>query len=294
MMDYCLRATAANGKIRAFVATTKNLVDEASRIHMTSAVASAALGRVLTAAAIMGLNLGNDDYSVTLSVKGDGDLNGVLAVSDGLGRVRGYVHNPYAHAPDRADGKLNVGGALGSGQLTVIMDLGLKEPYSGTVELVTGEIAEDLAHYYMSSEQTPSVISLGVLVNADLSIKQAGGIILQLMPGYSDALVTQLEEHIKDFPQLSKLLDEEKTPEDIMELLLAPFGYEILSSHPLEFRCTCSRGRVEGALISLGAHEIEILLQEQGEAVISCHFCNENYRFGEDDLREIIKGILME
>ena len=291
MRDYCLRATAGNGMIRAFVATSKQLVDEAARIHGTSAVAAAALGRTLTAAAIMGLTLGNDENSITLSIRGDGVLGGALAVSDGLGRVRGYVHHPHVDVEDRPDGKLNVGGAIGAGQLTVAMDLGLKETYTGTVELITGEIAEDLAHYYLTSEQTPSVISLGVLVDCDLSVKQAGGFFLQLMPGYDDEVVTKLEEHIVNFPPISRLLNEEKTPEDILGLLLTPFEYEITEKHNIEFYCNCDRQRVERALVSIGADEIGQILEEQGQAEINCHFCSENYVFDRTELEKILENL---
>jgi len=274
--------------IRAFVAQSTRLADKAARIHQTSAVATAALGRVLTAASIMGLTLGNEENSITLSIRGDGDLGGVLAVSDGLGHVRGYVHNPLVDVADRADGKLNVGAAVGRGQLTAVMDLGLKEAYTGTVELVTGEIAEDLAHYYMTSEQTPSVISLGVLVDCDLSVKQAGGIFLQLMPGYDDEIVDKLEARIADFPPISRLLNEEKTPEDILEMLLEPFGYEVTERHEIKFLCNCDRERVERVLISLGRDEISQILEEQGEAELNCHFCNEKYHFAKSDLEMIL------
>jgi len=289
MKDYCLRATAANGMIRAFVATSRHMVNEASHIHQTSAVATAALGRLLTATAIMGLTLGNDDNLVTVSIKGDGSLGGALATADGLGRVRGYVNNPLAHAPDRTDGKLNVGSAIGAGQLTVIMDLGLKEAYTGTTELITGEIADDLAHYYMTSEQIPSVIALGVLVDTDLSVKQAGGYFLQLMPGYSDELVDKLEAHITAFAPLSQLLDEGKTAEDILDMLLSPFVYEVVSRHEIVFSCNCNRERVEKVLISIGRDEIEEIIAEQGKAELNCHFCNKSYEFSKADLESILK-----
>jgi len=291
MKDYCLRAVAANGMIRAFVATSRHLANEAAHIHQTSAVAAAALGRLLTATAIMGLTLGNDESLVTVSIKGDGELGGALATADGFGRVRGYVHNPLADAPDRADGKLNVGGAIGAGQMTVIMDLGLKEAYTGTTELITGEIADDLAHYYMTSEQTPSVIALGVLVDADLSVKQAGGFFLQLMPGYTDDIVDKLEAHIANFPSLSQLLDKGKVPEDILALLLSPFDYEITDKHDIEFHCNCDRERVERVLISIGRNEISQIIEEQSKAEINCHFCNKNYNFSKDDLQNILKAL---
>ena len=291
MKDYVLRATAANNQIRAFVATSKYLTDKAATIHKTSAVATAALGRSLTAAAVMGLMLGNDDHSLTINIRGDGPIKGVLVVTDGLGNVRGYVNNPAADVEDRPDGKLNVGGAIGNGQLTVAKDLGLKEPYVGTTPLVSGEIAEDLATYFMYSEQTPSIISLGVMVDVDLSVRAAGGFFIQLLPGASDHTIDQLEAHIKDFPPISQLLDQQKSPEDILELLLAPFNYEITENHPIAFACNCGKERMERALISLGVSELQSILEEQGQAEISCHFCNKTYCFQEDELRQLIGGL---
>ncbi|MCL2621398.1 MAG: Hsp33 family molecular chaperone HslO [Defluviitaleaceae bacterium] len=291
MKDYVLRATAADKQIRAFVATSKYLVDKAATIHKTSAVATAALGRSLTAAAVMGLMLGNDDHSLTINIRGDGPLRGVLVVTDGLGNVRGYVNNPVVDIEDRPDGKLNVGGAVGSGQLTVAKDLGLKEPYVGTTPLVSGEIAEDLAAYFMHSEQTPSIISLGVMVDVDLSVKAAGGFFIQLLPGASDEIIDQLEAHIQGFPPISRLLDEQKSPEDILELLLAPFGYEITETHPIAFVCNCAKERMERTLISLGIDEIKSILEEQGQAEISCHFCSESYCFTENELTQLIGGL---
>jgi len=288
--DYCLRATSKCQDIRAFVATSRNLADTAAKIHQTTPVATAALGRLLTAAAIMGLMTGNDENSLTISIKGDGVLGGVLAVSDGLGRVRGYVHYPQAEVPLKADGKLDVGSAIGAGQLSIAVDIGLKEPYVGKVDLVSGEIAEDLAHYFAVSEQTPSVICLGVLVDKDHSVKQAGGVFLQLLPGYLEDTLNNLEKHIADFPPLSRLLDEGKTPEDIMEILLAPFGYDITQKSPIEFYCNCDKQRVERALVSLGKDELSKILTEQGKAEIICHFCNTAYNFNADDLGEIIKN----
>jgi len=286
--DYCLRATSKCQNIRAFVAASRNLADTAAKIHQTTPVASAALGRLLTAAAIMGLMTGNDEDSLTISIKGDGVLGGVLAVSDGLGRVRGYVHYPQADVPLKQDGKLDVGAAIGEGQLSIAVDIGLKEPYVGKVDLISGEIAEDLAHYFAVSEQTPSVVSLGVLVDKDHSVKQAGGVFVQLLPGFSDEVIDNLEKHIADFPPLSKLLDEGKTPEDIMDMLLAPFGYDITQKSPIEFYCNCDKQRVERALVSLGKDELTQILNQQGKAEITCHFCNTAYNFDANDLSVIL------
>ena len=287
MKDYCLRATAANGYIRAFAATTRHLVDEAAAIHGTTPVAAAALGRLLTATAIMGLMAGNDNDLITVNIKGDGPIGGVLATSDGLGRVRGYAQNPKGDIAARSDGKLNVGGAIGNGQITVIKDLGLKEPYIGTLALVSGEVAEDVAGYFAFSEQVPSIVSLGVLVERDHSIKQAGGFMLQLMPGFDDALIDALEAKMADFPAITALLEAGKTPEDVLDMLLADFGYEITDKSSLEFYCNCDRGRVTGALVSMGAKELGEIIEEDGKAEVNCHFCNKHYVFGKDELTEI-------
>ena len=291
MEDYCLRVAAANGQIRAFVASSGHMVDKAAQVHNASAVAAAALGRALTAAAIMGLMADNDNDTITLNIRGDGALGGVLAVSDGQGRVRGYTHNPQVDVANRPDGKLNVGGAIGSGYLTIAKDIGLKEPYTGKIALVSGEIAEDLAHYFAVSEQTPTIISLGVLVNPNLTISHAGGLFLQLMPGFSDDLIDKLEEQIANFPSISQILSEGKTPEDIAEILLAPFKYEITEKMPIKFACNCDKPRIERALISLGYKEISDIITEIGKAEINCHFCNTNYIFNKEDLEGILHAI---
>jgi len=288
--DYCIRATAADGQIRAFVATTRLLANEAAAIHRTTPVASAALGRLLTATAIMGLMAGNDDDLITINIQGDGPIGGVLATSDGLGRVRGYVHYPDGDMPLRPDGKLNVGGAIGNGQITVIKDLGLKEPYMGTLALVSGEVAEDIAGYFAFSEQVPSIVSLGVIVDIDHSIKQAGGFLLQLMPGFDDALIDTLEAKMAAFPSITALFEAGKTPEDVLDMLLADLGYEITEKSPLEFYCNCDRDRVTGALISMGAKELGEIIEEDGKAEVNCHFCNEQYHFNKGELLEILNN----
>ena len=292
MKDYCLRATAAKGYIRAFAATTGYLVNEAAAIHGTTPVASAALGRLLTATAIMGLMAGNDDDLITVNIKGDGPIGGVLATADGRGRVRGYAHNPKGDIAPRSDGKLNVGGAIGAGQITVIKDLGLKEPYVGTLALISGEIAEDVAGYFAFSEQIPSIVSLGVIVERDHSIKQAGGFLLQLMPGFEDGIIDMLEAKMADFPAITALLEAGKTPEDVLDMLLGDFGYEITEKLPLEFYCNCDRERVTGALISMGAQEIGEIIKEDGKAEVNCHFCNKQYVFDKDELAGILDNAL--
>jgi molecular chaperone Hsp33 len=290
MKDYCLRATAANGHIRVFAATTRHLVGEAAAIHGTAPVASAALGRLLTATAIMGLMAGNEDDLITVNIRGDGPIGGLLATADGLGRVRGYVHNPKGDIAPRPDGKLNVGGAVGAGQITVIKDLGLKEPYVGTLALVSGEVAEDVAGYFAFSEQIPSIVSLGVIVERDHSIKQAGGFILQLMPGFDDEIIDALEAKMAGFPAITALPEAGKTPEDVLDMLLADFGYEITEKSTLEFYCNCDRKRVTDVLISMGAKEIGEIIEEDGKAEVNCHFCNKQYVFTKDELIEILNS----
>jgi len=289
MKDYCLRATAADGRIRAFVATSRIMVDEAAAIHKTTPVATAALGRTLTGAAIMGLMSGNDDDNITVSIRGDGPLGGVLAVTDGLGRVRGYVHHPQAHVPNRPDGKLAVGDGIGRGKLTVSKDVGLKEPYTGTTELTSGEIAEDIAAYFVLSEQTPSIVSLGVLVDVDHSVKAAGGFFIQLLPGAWGDIIDRLEEHIGTFPPISALLDEGNTPELILDRLLSPFGYEIVESSPIAFYCPCSKERAMGAIIAMGRQEVLDIINEDAKADIECHFCLCSYHFDARDLQKILQ-----
>lgn len=289
--DYCVRATAANGQIRAFVADTRFLVNTAASIHKTSAVASAALGRTLTAAAIMGIMTGNDSDFITIHIKGDGPIGGVMAVSKGTGTVKGYVNNPEVDIIDHPNGKLNVAGIVGKGSLTVTKDLGLKEPYSGSLDLVSGEIAQDLANYFLVSEQVPTALSLGVLVDKDLSIKRAGGFLIQLMPFATDEVVQTLEEKLSDFPNITTLLESGKQATNIMDMLLSNFGYEILQSQPLSYQCDCSKQRCEKVLISIGADELQKIIEEDGKACISCHFCKNNYIFDEQELHLLINSL---
>jgi len=288
MTDYCLRATAANGQIRAFAASSKYLTDRAAAIHGTTPVASAALGRTLTAAAIMGLMAGNDKDLITISIKGDGPLGGVLATADGTGRVKGYVHNPKADVPLKPNGKLNVSGAIGSGFITVTKDLGLKEPYVGKLELISGEIAEDVAGYFFISEQTPSVLSLGVLVDTDHSIAAAGGFLLQLMPGHDENIIDQLEAKMASFPSITEIYNAGKTPEDVLDMLLSDFGYQITDTHPIDYHCNCDKQRVIGAIVSIGAKELAQIIQEDGNAEVACHFCNRQYNFDREELEAIL------
>lgn len=288
MDDYILRATAADGLIRAFAATTKNTVQTARSLHNTTPVASAALGRLLTAGAMMGTMLKGEKDLVTLQIKGDGPIEGLLVTADSKGRVKGYPFNPNVDIPPKSPVKLDVGGAVGKGYLTVIKDLGLKEPYVGKTELVSGEIAEDLTYYYAKSEQIPTAIALGVLVDTDTSIKAAGGFIIQLMPGATLEVATMLEERITHLKYITELLDRGETPETILDAVLGDMDLEIIDKMPTEFYCDCSRERVEEALISIGEKDLRTILEEDKKAEISCHFCNKVYNFDEADLKKLL------
>lgn len=289
MSDYIVRATAGNGSIRAFAATTRDLVQKAREIHHTSPVASAALGRLLTAAAMMGSMLKGEKDLVTLQIRGDGPLQGAVVSGDCRGQVKGYVFNPNMEVPDKYPGKLDVGGAVGAGYLSVIKDIGMREPYAGRIQLVSGEIAEDLTYYFAQSEQTPSAVGLGVLVETDTSIRRAGGFMIQLLPGAEEGLVEKLEERLGAVPYVTDLLDEGKTPEEILELLLGGMDLRILDRLPATFSCNCSRQRVEKALISIGREELEKIIQEDGKANLHCHFCAKEYDFTKDELLRLLE-----
>ncbi len=289
MGDYILRATAADDCIRAFAATTKETVQKARELHNTTPVASAALGRLLTAGAMMGVMLKSDDDLITLQIKGDGPLEGELVTADCKGRVKGYVFNPNVDIPPKSPTKLDVGGAVGKGFLTIIKDLGLKEPYVGKTELVSGEIAEDIAYYYAKSEQVASAVSLGVLVDTDTSILQAGGFIIQVMPGITEEIITKLENRINVIPYITELLSMGDTPESILNLILGDLDLKIIDKIPCEYYCGCSKERVEKALIAIGKDDLTTLIEEDGKAELSCHFCNKVYNFDEADLRRLLK-----
>ena len=289
MKDYIVRASAAEGTIRAFAAVTTNLVEEARRIHEASGVAIAALGRTLTATAIMSKMSKNERDVLTIQIKGDGPLGGIVAVADAEANVRGYVNNPSVELPLNSQGKFDVAGGVGKdGYLNVIRDLGLKEPYVGYVELYTGEISEDIAYYYAFSEQIPSVVSLGVFVAPDGSVINAGGYIIQLMPGAEEGLVEALENKIGSLKPVTALLEEGKSPEDLLKLILGGIGLEISEKYSCRYLCNCSRERMERNLISLGSKDILEMAVEQHGAELQCHFCNRKYYFTEDELMSLI------
>lgn len=289
MSDYIIRATAADGQIRAFASTTKELVELARSLHNTSPVATAALGRLLTAGGMMGSMMKGEEDLLTIKIQGDGPIEGLTVTADSKGNVKGYAFNPSVMLPPNAKGKLDVGGALGVGVLSVIQDIGLKEPYVGQTILVTGEIAEDLTYYYATSEQTPSSVALGVLMNKDNTVKQAGGFIIQLMPGASEEIINGLEEKLSGISSITSLLDQGMTPEMILESVLGDLGLEIMDRMDTQFICNCEKHRVEKALISIGREELGKMIEEGETIEVNCHFCNKHYLFTVDELKELLK-----
>lgn len=291
MNDYQIRLTAANGEIRAFIASTRDTVNTAASLHQTSPVMSAALGRLLTATVMMGTMLKDDKDMITAGIRADGPAGGLLATADRHGHVKGYVGNPAADVPKRPDGKLNVGGVIGKGRLTVSKDMGSREPYNSTVALRSGEIAEDFTYYFAQSEQIPSAVALGVLVDVDYNIRQAGGLIVQLMPGASEATITYLEEKLQDLGALTDRFDAGQTPETLAEDLFGEIGYQLLEQTPLSWQCNCSRDKTEKALIAIGHKELSTLLAQDGKADLECHFCTASYHFSADDLQALIDSL---
>jgi len=292
MEDFIIRATAANGFIRAFAVHSTKTVEEARRIHDTTSVATAALGRLISAAAMMGATLKNESDRLTLQIKGDGPLEGLLVTSNANVDVKGYVFNPQADVPEIYPGKLEVGMAVGHGSMRIIKDIGLREPYCGTIELISGEIAEDLTYYFAKSEQIPSAVGLGVLVDTDRTVRQAGGFFVQLMPGAPDEVIDKLEDNINRVPYTTDLMDMGKTIEEILGMILKDFEYEINDRLPLNYLCDCSKERVEQALISIGAKDLAKIAQEDKKAEISCHFCNKKYEFNEEELMSLLAEAL--
>ena len=285
--DYMVRATAAEGNIRAFAATTRDTAEAARRAHNTSPIATAALGRLMTAAVMMGSDLKGDDDLITLKITGDGPMGGLLATADGKGRVKGYVNHPDVMLPANALGKLDVGGAVGKGMLSVIKDIGLKEPYTGQVMLVSGEIAEDLTYYFAASDQVPSSVSLGVLMNRENTVRQAGGFIVQLMPGAPEETIAALEANISGIPSMTAMLEEGLTPEDVLRRVLKGLSPEMNGTMPVQFYCNCSRSRVEKALISIGKKELNAMIADGKPIETVCHFCGRKYEFTVDELKAL-------
>lgn len=289
MTDYIIRATAAEGQIRAFAATTRDLVEYARSAHNTSPVATAALGRLLTAGAMMGIMMKGEKDLLTLKIEGDGPIGGLTVTADSRGNVKGYAFHPEVMLPPNAKGKLDVGGALGIGVLSVIKDIGLKDPYVGQTILVTSEIAEDLTYYFATSEQTPSSVALGVLMERDNTVKQAGGFILQMMPGASEEVISALEKRLGEITSITALLDAGNTPEMILEHILGDFGLEILDKLPTAFSCNCSEERIEKALISVGKQELQSMIEDGKTIEVNCHFCNKHYPVMVERLKELLE-----
>ena len=292
MADRIVRAISTDGMVQAAAICSRDLTERARQIHKTLPVATAALGRTLAAASMMGNALKSDGASLTLQFKGGGPLGTVLAVSDNEGNVRGYVTNPHVDIPLRKDGKLDVGTAVGhEGTLTVIKDLHMKEPYVGTIDLLGGEIAEDVAGYFVESEQIPTACALGVLVDRDQSVKAAGGYLIQLMPGAAKDTIAKVEGGIMAAGAVSAILEKNDDPEAMLRTVMSDFDLKILETCPVEYRCYCSRERVERALISLGRTELEQMLSEQGGCQLTCQFCDAVYEFTAEDIQRLLKNL---
>ena len=289
MNDYIIRATAANDQIRAFAAVTTEMVESAREHHNTSPVATAALGRLLTAGDMMGSMMKGEKDVLTLQIKAGGPLQGITVTADSQGNVKGYVGNPDVCIPANSKGKLDVAGAVGPGFLTVIKDMGLKEPYSGQVMLQTCEIAEDLTYYFATSEQVPSAVGLGVLMNKNNTVRQAGGFIVQLMPFAEEEVISKLEQNVQKISSVTSLLEEGHTPESLLEKVLEGFDVQIMEKMDTRFHCNCTRERVEKALISIGRKELNEMIQEGKPIEMNCHFCNTNYTFTVEELKEILR-----
>lgn len=285
--DYLVRATAADAQIRAFAVTTKNLVEEARSRHNLSPVVTAALGRLMSGACCMGSMLKGEKDMLTLQINGDGPVGGLTVTADANGNVKGYAQAPQAMMPPNAQGKLDVGGVIGNGYLTVIKDMGLKDPYSSQVALQTGEIGDDLTYYFAVSEQVPSCVALGVLMEKNNTVKQAGGFVIQLMPFAQEEVIQKLEDKIARIHSVTQLLEDGNSPEEILELLLGDMGLEITDKQALQFHCSCTKDRVEKVLCSLGKEELQDMIAEGKDVELHCHFCNTNYVFSTEELRAL-------
>lgn len=287
MSDYIVRASAADAQIRAFACTAREVAETARRAHNTSPVVTAALGRLLSAGAMMGVMLKGEQDILTLQISGDGPAGGLTVTADSHGNVKGYANVPDVILPANAVGKLDVAGAIGKGSLRVIKDMGLKEPYVGQTLLQTGEIAEDLTYYFAASEQVPSSVGLGVLMERDNTVKQAGGFIVQLMPFAEEGVIDRLEENLRKITSVTALLEAGNTPEQILGQLLTGLNMEITDTIPTAFVCSCSKARVEKALISIGKEELKDMIEEGKEIEVNCHFCNRNYCFSVEELKQL-------
>ena len=291
MADQIIRVLAKGAPVKASVITARDMVERARQIHKTLPTATAALGRALMGCSMMGNQLKEEHGSVTLQIKGNGPLGTITAVSDSEGNARGYVQNPAADPPRKKSGKLDVGAAVGIGALTVIKDIGLKEPYVGTVPLVTGEIAEDLTTYFVESEQIPSACALGVLINTDQSVLCAGGYLIQLLPGAGEEVISSIEASVARVGSVTEALHSGLDAEGLLRQVLSDFEPEIVERQDVEYRCYCSRDRVTRALISMGREEMSAMIREQGKAELTCQFCDKVYRYSREELEELLKGM---
>lgn len=291
MWDSLVRATALNNSIRVSAVITTKLTNEARIRHQTSPVATAALGRVMNAALLLTWGLKEEGDTITVRVFGDGPLGGIIADANIEGEVRGYVQNPQIDFPLKAVGKLDVGGAVGQGSIYVTKDIGLKDPYTGSIPLVSGEIGEDVASYLLKSEQIPSLVSLGVLVKPDCSVEASGGIIIQVLPDTPEDVLAKIEENTDNLLPISTLIKEGKGPKELIELYLKGIDVQYLEEKPVNFRCKCSVERAKGILVSLGKEELADIINKEGKSEIICHFCNEAYTFAKVELEEILRGL---
>lgn len=288
MTDKIIRATAAQEHIRAFAVDSTEMVAKARELHRTFPVVTAALGRLLSAGAMMGSMMKGDDDLITLTMKGDGPIGSLTVTADSHGNIKGFPGNPSVDIPTRGENKLDVGGAVGQGTLTVSMDLGLKEPYNGQVELQTGEIGDDLAYYFTVSEQTPSAVALGVMVGKDSSVLHAGGFIIQLMPDAPEEVIAALESKLAELEPVTTLMERGLGPAEILELVLGDLDLVITEEKPVRFHCNCSRERILSALATLSNADLESIIADDEEIEVKCHFCNSAYKFGSDEIREIL------
>lgn len=289
MSDYIVRATAAENQIRAFAITSKELVEQSRVYHNTSPVMTAALGRLLTGGAMMGAMMKGEKDVLTLQIRCSGPAKGLTVTADSKGNVKGYPQVPDVMLPPNARGKLDVGGAIDLGVLSVIKDMGLKEPYVGQVQLQTGEIGDDLTYYFATSEQVPSAVGLGVLMNKDNTVKQAGGFIIQLMPFTEEEVIEKLEKKVAEVTSVTDLLEQGKTPETLLEQILGEFGVEITETMPVQYHCDCSKERVTRAIASIGRKDIQEMIDDNEPIEVNCQFCDKHYIFTTEELKEIIK-----
>ena len=287
--DYIVRATAAEHQFRVFAATTRNMVEEARKIHQTSPVATAALGRLLTAGSMMGCMMKGEKDVLTLQIQCGGPIGGLTVTADSNANVKGYVKNPEVILPPNAKGKLDVAGALGPGFLNVIRDIGMKEPYNGQTHLVSGEIAEDLTYYFATSEQVPSSVGLGVLLDKENYVRQAGGFIIQVMPFAEETAIDRLEKKLAKIDSVTKMLEQGMTPEDIIEYMLGDLGVEILDTLPAAYHCNCSKERVSSAIASIGRKDLQEMIDDGEPIEVNCQFCGSHYIFDTEDLQEMLR-----